>query len=238
MSHSLTRCMCCYFGFFFFQTSFPDLIPNNSNKKIIKNKKGETSSPALSAAEVVKNKCHICFVQRSLWGGKKIPGSICHRASTGQQTRLPSIEILFSWYLTPISPPVSSCLSPSLCLLPEPHRDADRWTLWLWDIKPYLERTVGIRKTLGFWQKMSKAVQKRKVEIKPVSKRSPSCFLPLGAPSASVGCESIFMVLCHPRAQHTAQGMQISGFLFIPITYPGLNIPSWHRVISLVSLLQ
>lgn len=44
-----------------------------------------------------------------------------------------------------LSPPVSPAAcepSVSLCLLPEPHRDADRWTLWLRDIEPYLERTA------------------------------------------------------------------------------------------------
>lgn len=48
--------------------SFKLLFLTSSPTK--RKKKGETSSPALSAAEVVKNKCRICFVQRSLRGGK------------------------------------------------------------------------------------------------------------------------------------------------------------------------
>lgn len=134
---------------FFFQTSFPDLIPNNSNKKVIKNKKGETSSPALLAAEVVKNKCHICFVQGSLWGGGEksldpyattpalASRHVCLQLKSSFLGTLPQFPRLSP----PVSPPASEP-SVSLCLLPESHRDADRWTLWLWDIKPYLERTV------------------------------------------------------------------------------------------------
>lgn len=115
-------------GFLSFNFS-SGLPPNNSND----NDKGERLTArlnaAFSAAEVVKNKCHICFVQRSLGVGKEIPVSICHQSS--RHVCLPTK----SSFLATL--PQFPCPSPPASL-----GDAARWSLWLWDIDPYLQRAV------------------------------------------------------------------------------------------------